>query len=119
MKIRESLITQIWRRQLIVKEALRTVEGERVQVLYPGRMSDDCGPDFRDAIIAIGRSTPSRGDVELHVCSRDWRSHGHHRDPGYNGVILHVVMWNNKDETSLLHSGKKVPILALYPYLMI
>lgn len=117
MRIRESLLAEIWSRQLIEKDALLTVEGERVQVLYPGRMNDDRGPDFCDALIAVGGRTPLMGEVELHVSSHEWRSHGHHRDPGYNGVILHVVMWNDKDKSTILHSGKRIPILALYPYL--
>ncbi len=118
MMIRESLLAQIWGRQLIEKEALLTVEGEEVRVLYSGRQNFDSGPDFCDALIAIGGRVPLRGDVELHVLSHEWRSHGHHRDPGYNGVILHVVMWNDRDETSPLNSGKRIPILALYSYLV-
>jgi len=117
MKIRESLVTQIWSRQLIEKDALMTAEGEKVQVFYPGRINVDRGPDFFDAIIAIDGGKILRGEVELHVNSSEWRSHGHYRDPVYNGVILHVVMWNRDDKTSQLHNGKRVPILALYPYL--
>ncbi|HJX69764.1 MAG TPA: DUF2851 family protein, partial [Dehalococcoidia bacterium] len=103
--------------QLIKKDALLSSGGERVQVLYPGRENDDSGPDFCDALIVIGGMT-LKGDVELHVSSREWQNHGHHKDHSYNGVILHVVMWDDGNETSLLHSGKMVPILALYPYLL-
>ena len=117
MRIREKLLAQIWERQLIIKDALLTVDGKEVQVIYSGRENNDSGPDYCDALITIGGGMPLKGDVELHVRSHEWRSHGHHRDPGYNGVILHVVMWNDRDETSLLHSGKTVPILALYSYL--
>ncbi len=76
----------------------------------------DSGPDFRDALIAIGRRR-QRGDVEVDVRSRHWRAHGHHRDPGFNNVILHVVMWDEGKETSLLQSKEGIPILALAPYL--
>src|SRR4030042_3571971 len=116
-RIRESLLAQIWRRQLIKKDALLSSGGERVQVLYPGRENNDSGPDFCNALIVIGGMT-LKGDVELHVSSREWQNHGHHKDHSYNGVILHVVMWDDGNETSLLHSGKMVPILALYPYLL-
>jgi hypothetical protein len=51
------------------------------------------------------------GDVEIHRMARDWKSHGHHCDPGYNDVILQVV-WDG--ETSvLLQNGKTVPTLSL------
>src|SRR3972149_8826232 len=32
-----------------------------------------------------------RGDVEVHLSSRDWRAHAHHRAPLYDNVVLHVV----------------------------
>jgi len=115
VRIGESLLAQTWQRQLIRKDGLLTAGGERVQVLYPGRESNDSGPDFCDALIAI-EGKLLKGDVELHVSSHEWQAHGHHRDPGYNGVILHVVMWGGEDD-SLLHNGERVPILALYPYL--
>jgi hypothetical protein len=115
VRIEESLLAQIWRRQLIKKEALLTAGGQRVEVLYPGRESRDSGPDFCDALIAI-EGKLLRGDVELHVTPQEWQAHRHHKDPGYNGVILHVVLWGGQED-SLLHSGERVPILALSPYL--
>jgi len=115
VKIEESLLAQIWRRQLIKKEALLTASGKRVEVLYPGRESHDSGPDFCDALIAI-EGKLLRGYVELHVTSQEWQAHRHHKDPGYNGVILHVVMWGGQED-SLLHNGERVPILALSPHL--
>jgi len=115
VKIEESLVAQIWRRQLIKKEALLTAGGKRVEVLYPGRESNDSGPDFCDALIGV-EGKLLRGDVELHVTPQEWQAHWHHKDPSYNGVILHVVMWGGQ-ESSLLHNGERVPILALSPYL--
>lgn len=115
--IRESLVAQIWKQQLISREALMTADGKGVQVLFPGRQNSDRGPDFCHATITIDGGKRLHGDVELHVRSREWQAHGHHRDPNYNGVILHVVMWNDGREVSVLQSGEKVPILALSPYL--
>ena len=90
--IRESLLSQIWGCQLIRKDGLLTSGGEKVQVVYPGEENKDSGPDFCDALIVIDNRL-LRGDIELHVTSSNWQAHGHHKDPGYNGVILHVVMW--------------------------
>ena len=33
-----------------------------------------------------------QGDVEIHLRQQDWRAHGHHRDPNYNGVALHIAL---------------------------
>ena len=39
-----------------------------------------------------GRGRLARGDIEIHVDGADWRAHGHHRDPNYRNVILHVAL---------------------------
>jgi hypothetical protein len=93
-----------------------TAEGRHVEVVHPGRVSEDGGPDFRDAVIAIDGERV-RGDVELHVRASDWRAHGHHRDPRYNSVILHVVLWSSGGLPIGLENGKTVPTLVLSQYL--
>lgn len=86
-------------------------------MIHPGRANSEGGPDFHHAIIDIKGSGLLRGDVEIHIMSSQWRIHGHHRDPGYDGVILHVVMWHDKERPTVLQSGKTVPVLPLSPYL--
>ncbi|MEE8472672.1 MAG: DUF2851 family protein, partial [Dehalococcoidia bacterium] len=51
--IPESVVAQIWQRQLVTKKALVTSDGQLVEVIYPGRANRSGGPDFRGAIIAI------------------------------------------------------------------
>jgi len=111
--ISENFLAQVWQQQLAGREPLVTAGGDMVEVLHPGRPTHDCGPDFRDALIAINGHLPLQGDVELHVNARDWRAHGHHRDPNYDRVILHVAMQSNGILHSSLSSGKAVPVLAL------
>jgi len=53
------------------------------------------------------------GDIELHVSSEDWMSHGHHLNPIYGRVILHVVMWRDPAAITRLYDGQKVPVLVL------
>ena len=89
IKISEEQIALGWQRLLGKK--LTTEESEQLKVIYPGRVNGDNGPDFRDAVIIVNESNLVKGDVEIHVKSSDWYSHGHHRDPEYNRVILHVV----------------------------
>jgi hypothetical protein len=52
------------------------------------------------------------GDIEFHVRASDWYAHGHHRDPHYDSVILHVV-WESDGEETRTASGRSVPTLAL------
>ncbi len=110
IKTPERLIVLRW--QGLSGKELTTEEGERVRVIYPGRINHGSGPDFRDAIIAISGSLV-KGDVEVHVKSSDWYSHGHHNDPEYNKVILHVVEWHDRHLATLRQDGKSVPVACL------
>lgn len=114
--IGENLVCQVWRGQQLVKGPLIASNGQ-VQVVYPGRANDDSGPDFRDAIITTAAGSSLRGDIELHVRASDWRAHGHHRDPRFNKVILHVVMWDDTRKPTPLQNGETAPVLALEEYL--
>ena len=100
----------IW--QQAVGNKLTSTENTVVNVIYPGRTNGDNGPDFRDAVI-VNKSHLMKGDVEVHIKSSDWYSHGHNTDAEYNNVILHVVMWHDCNSATLLQSSKAVPIICL------
>lgn len=93
---------------------LLTSGGEPVEVLYPGRPAGAGGPDFRGAVLRIGGRTVA-GDVEVHLWASQWWAHGHHADPGYNGVVLHAALWADA-ATAFLSNGVQVPVLPLSPY---
>ncbi len=57
------------------------------------------------------------GDIEIHVRSSDWIGHGHHLDPNFNQVILHLVLWHRGGTFSPTADGREVPILPLEKYL--
>jgi len=57
-----------------------------------------------------------KGDVELHVRASDFRRHGHHHDPAYNRLALHLVFWPDEPEDTMLASGRRVPVAALAPW---
>lgn len=67
------------------------VGGPPLRVHFAGRWNRGPGPDFRGAILLDAHGRARRGDVELHCRPAGWRSHGHHRDPAYARVLLHVV----------------------------
>jgi len=107
----ERLLVRIWERQLVAADNMVTGSGERLQVIHPGKENRDSGPDFLGAIIATDVSGLQVGDVEIHRRAGDWRSHGHQHDPGYNGVMLHVV-WKGGVSVALQNGGV-VPTLSL------
>lgn len=111
IKVQEREISLVWERLLGTK--LLTEEGRRIRVIYPGRINNGGGPDFRDAVISAGDEKLIRGDVEIHVHASDWHSHGHDCDPEYNNVILHVVLWNDNRYSTFTTDGRFVPLICL------
>ena len=114
-KIPESQVVKIWQHQLQDRKELITEAGEPVKIIYPGRINDDRGADFRDAVIAL-KGKLIKGDIEIHVKSSGWRTHRHHHDPAYNRVVLHVVMWHNTKGITTPQNEGEVPILALHKF---
>ena len=92
----ERLLQYIWQQQLFNKDSLVTLKGEPLQIIHPGVLNRNQGPDFLQASIRIG-NTRWVGNIELHVLSSHWVSHGHEKDEFYNNVILHVVWQADKD----------------------
>ena len=86
----ERLMQYVWQHRLWLTGDMLTVDGERVEVLDPGLLNTDAGPDFFNAKIRIG-DREWAGNVEIHVKASDWKRHGHDRDAAYDSVILHVV----------------------------
>ena len=110
----EKLIARLWQCQLV--NSLVTDNGERFQAIYPGRVSHNRGCDFKDAVFTLNGQMIS-GDVEIHVKSSQWYNHGHHRDPRYNNIALHVVCWHDNQSPTTLQNGKTVPTICLSPFL--
>jgi hypothetical protein len=107
----ESRVLQIWQ-DCPGRNDLETEDNGLVKILYPGRINDDSGADFRDAVIQTEHGLLT-GDIEIHIRSSYWWAHRHHLDPLYNRVILHVVYWHDMAKSVRLENGKSVPTLAL------
>ena len=121
IKSSEKQAALIWQQAVGVE--LTSTQDELLNVIYPGRINGDNGPDFRDAVI-LNKLRLTKGDVEVHFRSSDWYSHEHHTNAAYNNVILHVAMWHDCNSPTLLQNGKLVPVLSLakalqhQPYLL-
>ena len=110
--IPERLLARLWQTRA-QRRSLSTADGRRVRILYPGRRNGGPGPDFRDAMMQIDGAPPQRGDVEVHLTDSGWREHGHHEDPNYNNVMLHVVMTRKSKGATERQDGKEVPVTSL------
>lgn len=106
----ESFLHYIWQFQYFVKQDLCLTSGESLTIFQPGISNTNAGPDFSGARIAIDR-LEWRGTIELHVRASEWYEHGHHHDPAYENVILHVVFEN--DKPVMRTDGTHMPTLVL------
>lgn len=112
----EAQLVRLWEGQRFPAQALVSGDTSLLRVVFRGRpCSGGAGPDFRDAIIEL-RGRRLRGDVELHVLASAFRRHGHHHDHAYDNVILHVVFWDDDGEKTCLATGRRVPVVALGPW---
>jgi len=108
-RLREETVVSIWERQAFDPAALTFLQ---LSVIFRGLPSDAGGPDYQDALLARQDREIIAGDIEFHVASADWYTHGHHLDPHYNRVVLHVV-WRDDGQATVLESGGIVPVLEL------
>ena len=112
----ERLLQRIWAKRDFDLGRAKTTDGRNVRVLNPGVWNSRGGPDFRQARIEIGGEKVS-GDIELHLHASDWAAHGHSRDPNYNEVVLHVVLFPPACVYTEGSGGRSIPVVALLPLL--
>lgn len=92
----------------------RVEDGRRLRIRFPGVPAPGYGPDARDAVIELGGAELC-GEVELHLRASGWRAHGHHDDPAYARVILHVVEENDGGALVTPHAGGRAIPVAVAP----
>jgi len=91
----ERLLQFIWQFRYFNQSTLATTDGKPLQIIHPGILNRNSGPDFSEARIKIADTTWV-GNIELHVQASHWYQHKHEYDKNYNNVILHVVWINDK-----------------------
>lgn len=110
----ELLLQHIWQHKYLLHHKLSTTTGEALEIINPGTLNTNQGPDFFNAKIKIG-NTVWAGNIEIHLKSSHWFEHKHHLDESYNNVILHVVYEHNIPVTNT--KNQIIQTLALKPYL--
>lgn len=106
----EEFLFYIWKFQLFNKLELKTATKDKIEVIRPGILNSDSGPDFFNGQIKI-KETTWVGNIEIHVKASDWLLHKHEKDEAYDKVILHVV-WKN-DRAINRKSGESIPCIEL------
>lgn len=86
----EKILQYAWKWRLFGGEDQHLADGRRLRIIDPGELNTADGPDFFNAKIKID-GCEWAGNVELHMRASDWWRHGHHLDPAYSSIILHVV----------------------------
>ena len=103
----EKLLQYIWQLQYFNKSELKTTTGEHLEIICPGKLNTNQGPDFTQARVKID-NTILVGSIELHLKTSQWNEHGHSSDSNYNNVVLHVVFEDDEPSSTL-------PVLELQP----
>ena len=104
----ERLLQFIWQFRYFNQSSLQTADNKSLQVIHPGNLNRNAGPDFSEAKIKID-NTLWVGNVELHVCASQWHQHNHASDKNYSNIILHVVWLND----ATIFDGNKQPVTTL------
>ncbi|WP_332326679.1 DUF2851 family protein [Salinibacter sp.] len=116
-EVPEALVQDLWAQQRFDTEDLSTSDGAVIDVIDPGRLNSDAGPDFQRTHVRIG-GIEWRGPIEVHTTSGGWFRHEHHTDPRYNSVVLHVTLRADMWTGGLLRADESpLPELVLYPCL--
>ena len=107
----EMALSDAWHRQQF-NGPLRTTGGQLVEVVFRGTWTHGFGPDFCNAIILFDGREMRHGSIEVHPRTSGWTAHGHHTDPRYDDVILHVVLDHDGAETRR-SDGVVAPLLEM------
>lgn len=113
---REPLLQACWAHQLWNAPELTTIDSRPLTVLFPGWLNRGPGPDFTEARLVLGEREIF-GDVEIHLDESGWRGHGHHLDPAYERVALHVVLRKSGGAAARTPGGQQIPVFSALPFL--
>jgi hypothetical protein len=100
---RERHLQCLWADPRLRPSGLKTSEGEPVVVEHPGDWNLEAGPDFRNAVLLVGKERRRIcGDLEIHIHPSGWNQHGHAADPRHANVRFHVVYFQGLEIPGLI-----------------
>jgi len=107
--MKEMQLQLFWLNHANKIQLLRDINELPVEIVSPGILNFDQGPDFLYGNIKID-GVEWIGAIEIHQKTSDWYSHQHQNDPHYQKVVLHVVWEHN------LRSFDQCAVLELSNY---
>lgn len=109
----EAFVQRLWFEGLF-KNPLTTTEGRKIHLVQPGFWNHSAGPDFTHAVILNEKGEPLTGPVEIHLTPDAFQTHGHHHDPKYRSLLLHLVWMRGLQGTPPVNTaGNAVPVVEL------
>ena len=109
----EEFIHWLWANFHFDLSGLATTKGAPLEIIDPGVHNKTDGPDFKQAHIRMD-GLDHYGSVEIHKTEDEWFHHGHHKQSGYDQVILHVVISrSNSLRPARRSDGTSIPTLEL------
>ena len=106
----EELLHYVWKHKIFPLNELTTTTGQRLEIIDTGLSNRDAGPDFFNAKIKLD-GVLWVGNIEIHTQASDWFKHGHHQNPVYDNVILHVATYIDAEVHR--NNGETIPQLQL------
>ena len=95
----ERLLQTIWQHQRLLREQLKTLDGNRSVSFIPVSAASKAAPISAAPSSSSATARRQTGDIEVDLRSSGWRAHGHDRNPAFQNVILHVV-WESEKPAS-------------------
>lgn len=86
----------------------RTTSGALLSVISVGEWNHHEGPDFLNMALQVEGAVVV-GHGEVHWRSSDWENHHHEKNPLYDGLVLHIVLHDNRAETPFAHYTLVMP----------
>jgi len=108
--MKEEVLHYTWKHKLLPLKDLKTIDGKKVEILNPGIINHDSGPDFIGAKVIIDGLLWA-GNVEIHLRTSDWYRHKHDNNPAYDSIILHVATM--VDTKICYPSGEYIPQIEI------
>ncbi len=106
----EDFLHFLWKQKLYNQNNLKTSCNQSLEIINPGELNTDSGPDFFNAKVKIG-GILWVGNIEVHQDLNDWNLHKHNEDKAYDNVILHVVV-HGKGKT-FRTNGDQIPVFYI------
>lgn len=107
----EQFLHFVWKNGYFSLNHLQTLKSENLQIIELGYHNTNAGPDFTQAKIRIN-NIEWNGNIEIHKNASDWYAHGHHTNPAYNTVVLHVV-YSTTTKPTLRQDGSECPVFCI------